>query len=139
MISPFWSDLSPDGDADGHTIALTLPAQMRYLRVARLTAAGIASDLGFALQDVDDLRVAIDELCAVVIEDAPPAAKLELRYFLLDDYLEIRGQCAGLSTPPVLHPVAAELLQMTADAYELAGDGQSRFFRLVRRRPYRKA
>jgi serine/threonine-protein kinase RsbW len=125
---------SPDHAATAHVITLTLPAEVRFLRVARLTAAGIAGDLGFALQEVDDLRVAIDELCAVVIDGAAPTAELELRYLVDEDCLEIDGRCRSAGKPPELHPVAAELLRMTADAYELAGDGESRSFRLVRRR-----
>jgi serine/threonine-protein kinase RsbW len=126
--------ISPNGQEPATVISVTLPADVRFLRVARLTAAGIAGDLGFGLQDVDDLRVAIDELCAVLIEGTPPTAELALRYLVDDDCLDIVGTCAGAGGPPELHPVAAELLRMTADSYELGGDGTTRSFRLVRRR-----
>ena len=35
---------------------------------------------------------------------------------------------------PELHPVAAELLRMTADAFEISSDAQGRSFRLVKHR-----
>ena len=55
-------------------IRLTIPADFRYLRLARVTAAAIAADLDFSVQDIDDVRVAVDELAALLIEDAGPRA-----------------------------------------------------------------
>ena len=34
-----------------------------FLRLARVTAAGLAGRLGFSFDEVEDLRLAIDELC----------------------------------------------------------------------------
>ena len=118
---------------DGRHIRLAIPADVRFLRVARLTAAGVAGDLGFGLQAIEDLRVAIDELCVVVIEHADPGAELELEYEIGDDQLIIVGRCPGSGGDPQVHPVAAELLRMTADEYEVAGDGSGRSFRLIKR------
>jgi serine/threonine-protein kinase RsbW len=121
----------PHGD---EVVRLVLPATSRFLRIARLTAAGVAGDLGFGLQDVEDLRVAIDELCAALIEDADPKAELEIAYRIDGRVLEIDGWCPHASAPPELHPVAQELLSMTADDFRLeAGDGGRRFH-LVKRR-----
>ena len=107
---------------------------MRFLRVARLTAAGIASDLGFGLQDLEDLRVAVDELCAVLMDGLASSAELELRYVIGDGALEIHGRCPALGAAPELHPVAAELLRMTADEFEISADAEGRSFRLVKHR-----
>ena len=113
---------------------MTIPADVRFLRVARLTAAGIAGDLGFGLQDLEDLRVAVDELCAVLMDGAPPTVEFELRYLIHEGSLEILGRCPAVGELPALHPVAAELLRMTADGFEISGDGQGRSFRLVKHR-----
>ena len=73
-------DATPADDAAGASvIRLSIPAELRFLRIARLTAAGIAGDLGFGLQDVEDLRVAVDEMCAALIEDAGPWDRLRDR------------------------------------------------------------
>src|SRR2546425_981063 len=44
-------------------VRLAVPATPEFVRLARVTAAGLASRLGFTFDDVDDLRLAIDELC----------------------------------------------------------------------------
>lgn len=115
-------------------IRVTIPAQARFLRIARLTAAGVAGDLGFDLRDIEDLRVAIDEMCAVVIESAPAEVDLALTYQAVDGCLEIDGRCPLAGPPPEIHPIARELLSMTADEFEVGSDGTARTFRLVKRR-----
>lgn len=123
-----------DDRAEASIIRLTIPAELRFLRIARLTAAGIAGDLGFGLQDVEDLRVAVDEMCAALIEDADPGVDFEVAYRIGDGRLEIEGHCSQAGPPPALHPVARELLSMTADDFSLDGDQDGRRFRLLKQR-----
>lgn len=120
--------------ADESVIRLSIPAEMRFLRIARLTAAGIAGDLGFGLQDVEDLRVAVDEMCAALIDDADPGVEFELAYLIGDGRIEIDGRCSQAGPPPEMHPVARELLSMTADDFSIEGDHDGRRFRLIKRR-----
>lgn len=126
--------ISDNGASAGHVVRIVIPAHNRFLRVARLTAAGIAGDLGFGLQDLDDVRVAVDELCAVIIHDVDPNAEIELRYVIGEDHLEISGRCTHPGPEPELDVVAAELLRMTTDEYQVDADGSGRSFRMVRRR-----
>jgi anti-sigma regulatory factor (Ser/Thr protein kinase) len=120
------------------SVTLTIPAQTRYLRLARLAAAGIASDLGFSVQGIEDLRVAVDEACAVLIDgcrDGHKQHEVELHYHIDGDRLLINGlsQC-GPGEPIDLHPVARELLSMTADEHEVFPTPNGRAFRLTKRR-----
>ena len=54
----------------GETIRLTVPAALEYVRIVRLTASGVASRLGFDVEEIEDLRVAVDELASIVVEAA---------------------------------------------------------------------
>jgi serine/threonine-protein kinase RsbW len=121
------------------SVRLTIPARSRYLRLARLTAAGIASDLGFTLQGIEDLRIAVDEACAILIEGCPDEAhaghELDLKYGIVGDKLLIEGHagCGG-GAPIEIHAVARELLEMTADEHEVFEAEGGRAFRLVKHR-----
>ena len=126
--------MSGPPSSDGSVIRLSLPAELRFLRIARLTAAGIAGELGFGLQDVEDVRVAVDEMCAALIEDAAPGTELEISYRVSDRTLEVDGWCPHAGATPELHAVAQELLAMTADEFSLGGDADGRRFHLVKRR-----
>ena len=109
-------------------VKLELPASPRYLRLARLTAAGLAGDLGFDMESLEDLRVAIDELCAAAIDGADGAATLVLRYQPIGRGIRIDGEVAARTPGVELHPVAQELLRMVADDYELTSTDTTRTF-----------
>jgi serine/threonine-protein kinase RsbW len=114
-------------------VRLLIPATSRYLRLARLTAAGLAGDLGYSVDAIEDLRIAVDELCAAIIEDTPNPAQLELSYRESDGGLVVEGTCRARSTKaPDLHSVARELLNMLADEYSIGAIDGHRNFRLVK-------
>ncbi len=111
-------------------IRLTVPAEFRYLRLARVTAAAIAADLDFNVQDIDDVRVAVDELASILIEDATPGAELELCFWLGPSGIEAEGAVTdGATTEPDVHPVAGELLALVVDRYDLSVGRSGRSFR----------
>lgn len=117
-------------DDDVH---LSFPGTTSNIRLARLTAASLAGDLGFDVDSIEDLRVAIDELCAAVVEAG--AGSIELSYRPNGDSLEIMGRAEEVSTDELgLHPVARELVSMLADDHELSVDGDAAVFRLRKRR-----
>ena len=42
---------------------LTFPAHPTFLRLARLCAADSGQPVGFSTEEIDDLRIGVDELC----------------------------------------------------------------------------
>ncbi len=121
-------------DADETPVRLQIPARPRFLRLARLTAAGTAGELGFSLEAIEDLRVAVDEVCAILIDGVEGGAELSLTYIATDDGLVIEGECENPNGVPEVHPVARELLAMMADDYSVYEAGGVVSFRLVKRR-----
>lgn len=49
-------------------VVLTFPADPSFLRLARLTAADAGSRAGFTFEEIDDLRIGIDELCHPLLD-----------------------------------------------------------------------
>jgi serine/threonine-protein kinase RsbW len=114
-------------------VALHLPADPHLLRVARVTVTSVAATLPFTLQDVEDLRIAIDELSARAIEGCGPEASLELEIVADGDAVTVEGRVPGGGPLPPLHPVAAELLSMVRVEHEMGDDGVDRTFRFTKR------
>ena len=73
-------------------LRLTIPATPEFLRLARVTAAGLGGRLGFTFDQVEDLRLAIDELCfGLTGPHACHDDRLELRYRVGPSSLEVEG------------------------------------------------
>jgi serine/threonine-protein kinase RsbW len=57
--------------ADKHPdVELRIPADSAFLAVLRTATAGLAARLDFTLDDIEDLRIAVDEACAMVLPQA---------------------------------------------------------------------
>ena len=54
---------------------LRIPADSAYLAVLRTATAGLAARLDFTLDDIEDLRIAVDEACAMVLPQARPRTR----------------------------------------------------------------
>jgi len=79
---------------------MTLPAKGRYVRVARLVASGLANELGFGVDRLDDVRLAVGEACALAVQLG--ATSISLAYALDDHSLgvSIEAQFDGESDDP---------------------------------------
>ena len=61
-------------------VELTLPADRDLMLVVRLTAAGVAARAGVTVDRMDEIKMAIEEACGCMIEQANPPARLRLRF-----------------------------------------------------------
>ena len=50
----------------GPWISITFPASPDYLRLARLATADVGSRAGLDYEEIDDLRIAVSELCSMI-------------------------------------------------------------------------
>jgi hypothetical protein len=60
-------------------VELTLPARPDFLVLARMTVGAVAARADMAVDDIEDLRLAIDELCLSAVGDRH-GGRLVLRY-----------------------------------------------------------
>jgi len=68
-------------------VQVILPASSAYFSVLRTTAAGLAARLNFTLDDIEDLRIAVDEACALLLPQVAPNAELRCEFVLESDGL----------------------------------------------------
>ena len=50
-------------------VDLRLPADPAYLSLLRTTTAGLAARMSFTLEEIDELRIAVDEAAALLLPD----------------------------------------------------------------------
>jgi len=123
----------------GGDVRLIVPASAEYLRLVRLTAAGLASRLGFTFDEVEDLRIAVDELCFQLLGDAdgdPPddSRTMDLVYSAGPDSITITGR-TGLAGPvPEPSELSEQILDALVDEHEVSGSNGTLTFRLKKQR-----
>jgi serine/threonine-protein kinase RsbW len=79
-----------DATAQGEDVVeLRLPADGAYLSVLRTATAGLAARLDFTLDEIEDLRIAVDEACALLLPDAVPGASMSCVFSLSGDSLAV--------------------------------------------------
>lgn len=61
-------------------ISIKLPAKPEYISVARLTTAAIANRLGFSIDDIEDLKVAVSEAGNYLINQFSDITILQIHY-----------------------------------------------------------
>jgi serine/threonine-protein kinase RsbW len=113
----------------GPRIAVTFPALPEYLRLARLATADVGSRAGFDYEEVDDLRIAVSELCSVISGAADATLTLEF-------WVEAsRVTVAGAATPGKLaeSDLSHAIVKAVVDDYEVVADGGTARFRASKR------
>jgi serine/threonine-protein kinase RsbW len=123
-------------DVQGDEVRLTMPANPQLLRVARLTAAGLAGRLGFSFDEIEDVKIAVDELCFTLVGSKGRPGTLSLRYVLGPDRLVIEGTGSSEAgaADPTPSDLSSQILAAVVDEHELSRDADSVRFRLVKRR-----
>lgn len=109
-------------------VRLTVPATVEYVRLVRLTASGIATKLGFDVEEIENLRVAIDELASMVVEFAAPG-DFDVEFRAAGGELRVTGK-APLDTTAhvVVDDLTGQILKAVTDEYDLyASDGFVQF------------
>jgi serine/threonine-protein kinase RsbW len=77
------------GELTADFVQIRMPAESAYLSVLRTATAGLAARLDFTLDEIEDLRIAIDEACAMLLAQAIPGTDLECGFQLGADQVTI--------------------------------------------------
>jgi serine/threonine-protein kinase RsbW len=106
-------------------VRLELPVDTRYIRVARLVASGLGSTAGLDVEGVDDLRIAVDELCSALFElgDGSPVA---LTFTLTNGGVDVEGQAKAAPAARIddeRFALSEQILGVACDGFSLDVDG----------------
>ena len=121
-------------------VALHLPVRPELWALARMSASAIASRLDFGFDAVEDLRLAIDELCNSCAAGADTESRLELHYRWDEDTIHVACEVDPIG--PV-SPGASDTLELSARILDALvddhgiepADGDGRRGWLTKRRP----
>lgn len=78
-------------------VTIKIPASPVYIGVIRLVAAGLATRLRFTIDEIEDLKIGVDELSAYLTGSQGREGDLQITFTIADERIEIRGE--GLLSP----------------------------------------
>ncbi len=134
MTSPHEGS-APGAVAGQQQVVLTVPAETAYASILRTTTAGLAARLDFTLDDIEDLRIAVDEACALLLPEATLGSSLRCRFGLEQDCLTVAVTVPSPEprTPPQ-DGFAWTVLSALATTVVATSDDESVTITLARRR-----
>lgn len=109
---------------DDH-VELRVPASGAYLAVLRTATAGLAARLDFTIDDIEDLRIAVDEACALLLPLATPGARIDCRFDLRPHQFQVAVSVPSVTTDPLPRDTFAwtVLTALAGDVDASIGDG----------------
>jgi hypothetical protein len=115
------------------SVELTIPVQSDLVVLARLTAVTVASRAGFDVEELENLRLAVDELCVSIVNGSS-AGRLNLTFVSGDGSVEVDCALDGPTSPPAdtddiygEHDLSVRILDALVDEHgEDMGDGRRR-------------
>jgi serine/threonine-protein kinase RsbW len=85
------SNPRPDGDV----VEMSVPADVAYVSTLRLTAAGLAARCDLTIDEIEDLRLAVDEACSLLLPHARQGTALQARFALAHGRLEVAARVSS--------------------------------------------
>jgi serine/threonine-protein kinase RsbW len=127
------------GTGGTDTVALRLPASGAYLSVLRTATAGLAARLDFTLDDIEDLRIAVDEACAMLLPEARPGSDLVCVFELSAEAIGVQVSVASMAARTPSRDTFAWMVlsALAGDVDSTLSDGEL-CIRLLKRRQDRR-
>jgi hypothetical protein len=74
------------------------------------------------VDDLDDLRLGVNELVSVLVETSDPGERVELEFEVAEASVTVRGHRAGGAARPVeLDELTARIIEAVADRHTIDG------------------
>ncbi len=71
-------------------VIVRIPAEGAYLSVLRMVTAGLAARLNFTVDEIEDLKIAVDEACAMLLAQAVPGSDIVVAFNVEVDALRVQ-------------------------------------------------
>lgn len=120
---------------DAPTVTLRVPPLADHVTLLRTVVSGIAARRDYTLEQVDDLRMAVEEAAVLLLRHGG-GAPLELRALIEDERLHIVLSTEIASSETIVDPSSFSwmILQALADDVSAALDGTHATLELVKHR-----
>jgi len=132
------TQLAPDKSTTGKEdlVVLVVPADGSYLAVLRTATAGLAARLQFTLDEIEDLRIAVDEACAILLSISSDKSEVTSQFEVTDSALsiDVSVPVSGPAALPGDNSFSWQVLTALAGEVTAKTAGDRALIRLTKRR-----
>jgi serine/threonine-protein kinase RsbW len=126
-----------DDGPDGDVVDVRIPADGAYIATLRLTAASLGARCDLTVDDIEDLRLAVDEACALLLPHAQPGSAMHARFDLATGRLAVTTTVESpdaSEASPDRSGFAWSVLSALASEVDVKGDGEHLSITVTKRR-----
>jgi serine/threonine-protein kinase RsbW len=113
----------------GASVVLSVPAHKDYVVIIRSSVAQLAGCFGYTVRDITDLRLAVNEACALLVAGSQGtvggAGTIECRAEVRGDVLRVTVSAAAATLTPDTDGIGWTILTALVDTLTWAQDGVS--------------
>ena len=124
-----------------HAVKVSVPARSGFVGLLRSVVASAGGHLGLSLDDIEDLRLAVNEACADLLEHGPEGTVLRLHLAADDGELTVlvwtNAEVAGWPRTDAHDRLTWRILSSLTDEATMVRSPDGPAIRLMKRRPAR--
>lgn len=105
-------------DLATNTVRIEIPADRRFVSLTRVAAASLAADLDPVIDDVEDLRIAVNELVGLLVEGSGGSGEVSLELRVEDRTIIVSGRTTAPAAGTGPDELTRRILNSTVDGYE---------------------
>jgi serine/threonine-protein kinase RsbW len=108
-------------------VELDLPLAHRHASTVRVVAASLGADAGLTIDEIEDLRLGVNEAVSVLADvDVNSGARLRVRFEILGHGMTVTARRSGVEQALSLDDIdelAARILRAVVDEFRVDDDG----------------
>jgi serine/threonine-protein kinase RsbW len=116
-----------DGERAPDVVELDLPLQHRHASTVRVVAASLGADAGLTIDEIEDLRLGVNEAVSVLADvDPVDDARLRVRFEINGRAMTVIARRTGVDQALSIEDIdelAVRILRAVVDEFRVDGDG----------------
>ena len=108
-------------------VELDLPLAHRHASTVRVVAASLGADAGLTVDEIEDLRLGVNEAVSVLADvDVTGGARLQVRFEILDYGMTVTARRSGVEQAlsfDDIDALAVRILRAVVDEFRVDDDG----------------
>ena len=104
-------------------ITLVVPALPQMVSVVRTSAASLAAEVDFTLDDIDNVRIAVNEMVSILVESEPTDGRITVVIGLNSiEEFTMTASVLGSKYEPVLDPLSRQIVAAVTAEFTVERD-----------------